>query len=75
MMADCLVRGMNDGSIDPDITLRDALIYMKACISGTLGMAVFTSQYLQSELGMEPMEVFRRNFDFALRAFKKNSQE
>lgn len=75
MMAACLMRGMEDGSLDKNISLKDALLYMKACISGTLGMAVYTSQFVKTELGVEPLELIKRIMDFALRAFKNNNRE
>jgi|GEM_PF-2176613 len=69
-MADCINKGMLDGSIPGGVDVQNGVLFLKALILGTVSMIVYNDQYMRQELNLNPLEVLKDIFAFSMRAFR-----
>ena len=69
-IADCIRRGISDGSMKPDLDPVSVMLYLKACISGMLNMVVYNKEHLRSRLKMEMQDIMEKIFHFAMVSLK-----
>lgn len=71
MLSGCVLEGIMDGSMSPDIDPLQAMLFLKSCTSGVFNMATHNEQFIRDQLKTDTATFIKNTLEFSMRAFVK----